>query len=128
MSKMSKSNINTAVENIINRRDELPVDSRKKAVSVLERLPLSLEQAKMVIASEDIDFAPIGEYKRNQRFEDMALALGDAIDDGVESIDEFISWIGMPADSNINDVIDTAHAYIRLGERHRPETISMYFK
>lgn len=124
MATMSKTKINAFVDSILNDRDTFDAEKRVKAKSVLRSIPLDKQDADKLVAIEDVDFSPIAQEKQEQRFEDVQAALEDAVDQGVETLDDFTSWLGLEGEDDPNKIMDFAHAYIRLGKRKNPSSMS----
>lgn len=121
---MTKTKIDAFVNSILYNSNTFDAEKRVKAKSVLRSLPLGKSAADDIIALDDIDFSPIAQQKQQQRFEDVQTALEDAVEQGVGSIDEFSSWLGLQSDEEVNDIMDFAHAYVRLGKRKNPQSMS----
>lgn len=122
---MPKKKIDAFVGSILENREKFDAEKRVKAKGVLRSIPLDKKSAEEIFATEDIDFAPIAKEKQGQRFDDVQVALEDAVEQGVESLDDFISWLGVQDhDYDTSQVMDFAHAYIRLGKRKRPESMA----
>lgn len=121
---MPKKKIDAFVESILTNRNQFDAEKRIKAKGVLRSVPLDKESAQKIADTEDIDFSPIAKEKQSQRFDDVQLALEDAVDQGVESLDDFISWLGIEGEEDVNKVMDFAHAYICLGKRKHPESMN----
>lgn len=124
MSTMSKSKINAFVDSILNNRDTFDAEKRVKAKSVLRSIPLDKKDSDKLIDIQDVDFSPIAKEKQEQRFEDVQTALEDAVEQGVETLDDFTSWLGMNEENDPNKIMDFAHAYVRLGKRKNPSSMS----
>ena len=121
---MSKSKINAFVDSILNNRDTFDAEKRVKAKSVLRSIPLDKKDSDKLIDIQDVDFSPIAKEKQEQRFEDVQTALEDAVEQGVETLDDFTSWLGMNEENDPNKIMDFAHAYVRLGKRKNPSSMS----
>lgn len=124
MATMTRTMITQFVQTIGDKREKMSAESRMKAKDTLSRAPMTFDTIKAVEEMEDVDFTPIATMKRQQRFEDTASALMDAESAGVTTLEEFAQWLKVPKGSQVNDIIDAAHAYGRIGKRNRPETIS----
>ena len=124
MATMSKTKINAFVDSILNNRDTFDAEKRVKAKSVLRSIPLDKEDSDKLIDIQDVDFSPIAKEKQEQRFEDVQTALEDAVEQGVETLDDFTSWLGMNEENDPNKIMDFAHAYVRLGKRKNPSSMS----
>jgi len=124
MAIMSKTKINAFVDSILNNRDTFDAEKRVKAKSVLRSIPLDKEDSDKLIDIQDVDFSPIAKEKQEQRFEDVQTALEDAVEQGVETLDDFTSWLGMNEENDPNKIMDFAHAYVRLGKRKNPSSMS----
>lgn len=124
MAIMSKTKINAFVDSILNNRDTFDAEKRVKAKSVLRSIPLDKEDSDKLIDIQDVDFSPIAKEKQEQRFEDVQTALEDAVEQGVETLDDFTSWLGMNKENDPNKIMDFAHAYVRLGKRKNPSSMS----
>lgn len=124
MAIMSKTKINAFVDSILNNRDTFDAEKRVKAKSVLRSIPLDKEDSDKLIDIQDVDFSPIAKEKQEQRFEDVQTALEDAVEQGVETLDDFTSWLGMNEENDPNNIMDFAHAYVRLGKRKNPSSMS----
>lgn len=124
MTTMSKTKINAFVDSILNNRDTFDAEKRVKAKKVLRSIPLDKEDSDKLIDIQDVDFSPIAKEKQEQRFEDVQTALEDAVDQGVETLDDFTSWLGMNGENDPNKIMDFAHAYVRLGKRKNPSSMS----
>lgn len=124
MTTMSKTKINAFVDSILNNRDTFDAEKRVKAKKVLRSIPLDKEDSDKLIDIQDVDFSPIAKEKQEQRFEDVQTALEDAVDQGVETLDDFTSWLGMNGENDTNKIMDFAHAYVRLGKRKNPSSMS----
>ena len=121
---MSKSKINAFVDSILNNRDTFDAEKRVKAKSVLRSIPLDKKDSDKLIDIQDVDFSPIAKEKQEQRFEDVQTALEDAVEQGVETLDDFTSWLGMNEENDPNKIMDFAHAYVRIGKRKNPSSMS----
>ena len=124
MAIMSKTKINAFVDSILNNRDTFDAEKRVKAKKVLRSIPLDKEDSDKLIDIQDVDFSPIAKEKQEQRFEDVQTALEDAVEQGVETLDDFTSWLGMNEENDPNKIMDFAHAYVRLGKRKNPSSMS----
>lgn len=124
MAIMSKTKINAFVDSILDNRDTFDAEKRVKAKSVLRSIPLDKEDSDKLIDIQDVDFSPIAKEKQEQRFEDVQTALEDAVEQGVETLDDFTSWLGMNEENDPNKIMDFAHAYVRLGKRKNPSSMS----
>lgn len=124
MTTMSKAKINAFVDSILNNRDTFDAEKRVKAKSVLRSIPLDKKDSDKLIDIQDVDFSPIAQEKQEQRFEDVQTALEDAVEQGVETLDDFTSWLGMNEEKDPNKIMDFAHAYVRLGKRKNPSSMS----
>lgn len=124
MATMSKSKINAFVDSILDNRDTFDAEKRVKAKSVLRSIPLDKKDSDKLIDIQDVDFSPIAKEKQEQRFEDVQTALEDAVEQGVETLDDFTSWLGMNEENDPNKIMDFAHAYVRLGKRKNPSSMS----
>lgn len=124
MAIMSKTKINAFVDSILNNRNTFDAEKRVKAKSVLRSIPLDKEDSDKLIDIQDVDFSPIAKEKQEQRFEDVQTALEDAVEQGVETLDDFTSWLGMNEENDPNKIMDFAHAYVRLGKRKNPSSMS----
>lgn len=124
MATMSKTKINAFVDSILNNRDTFDAEKRVKAKSVLRSIPLDKKDSDKLIDIQDVDFSPIAKEKQEQRFEDVQTALEDAVEQGVETLDDFTSWLGMNEENDPNKIMDFAHAYVRLGKRKNPSSMS----
>lgn len=124
MTTMSKTKINAFVDSILNNRDTFDAEKRVKAKKVLRSIPLDKEDSDKLIDIQDVDFSPIAKEKQEQRFEDVQTALEDAVGQGVETLDDFTSWLGMNEENDPNKIMDFAHAYVRLGKRKNPSSMS----
>lgn len=124
MAIMSKTKINAFVDSILNNRDTFDAEKRVKAKSVLRSIPLDKKDSDKLIDIQDVDFSPIAKEKQEQRFEDVQTALEDAVEQGVETLDDFTSWLGMDEENDPNKIMDFAHAYVRLGKRKNPSSMS----
>lgn len=124
MTTMSKTKINAFVDSILNNRDTFDAEKRVKAKKVLRSIPLDKEDSDKLIDIQDVDFSPIAKEKQEQRFEDVQTALEDAVEQGVETLDDFTSWLGMNEENDPNKIMDFAHAYVRLGKRKNPSSMS----
>lgn len=124
MAIMSKTKINAFVDSILNNRDTFDAEKRVKAKSVLRSIPLDKKDSDKLIDIQDVDFSPIAKEKQEQRFEDVQTALEDAVEQGVETLDDFTSWLGMNEENDPNKIMDFAHAYVRLGKRKNPSSMS----
>lgn len=124
MATMSKSKINAFVDSILNNRDTFDAEKRVKAKSVLRSIPLDKKDSDKLVDIQDVDFSPIAKEKQEQRFEDVQTALEDAVEQGVETLDDFTSWLGMNEENDPNKIMDFAHAYVRLGKRKNPSSMS----
>ena len=124
MAIMSKTKINAFVDSILNNRDTFDAEKRVKAKSVLRSIPLDKKDSDKLIDIQDVDFSPIAKEKQEQRFEDVQTALEDAVEQGVETLDDFPSWLGMNEENDPNKIMDFAHAYVRLGKRKNPSSMS----
>lgn len=124
MATMSKTKINAFVDSILNNRDTFDAEKRVKAKKVLRSIPLDKEDSDKLIDIQDVDFSPIAKEKQEQRFEDVQTALEDAVEQGVETLDDFTSWLGMNEENDPNKIMDFAHAYVRLGKRKNPSSMS----
>ena len=123
MATMSKTKINAFVDSILNNRDTFDAEKRVKAKSVLRSIPLDKKDSDKLIDIQDVDFSPIAKEKQEQRFEDVQTALEDAVEQGVETLDDFTSWLGMNEENDPNKIMDFAHAYVRLGKRKNPSSM-----
>lgn len=123
MATMSKSKIDAFVESVLVNKDDFDAEKRVKAKKVLRTIPLDKKSSDKIINSQDVDFSPIAQEKQQQRFKDVQTALEDAVDQGVETLDGFSSWLGLGEEKNPNKIMDFAHAYIRLGKRKNPASI-----
>lgn len=121
---MSKSKIDAFINSILTNRDTFDAEKRVKAKGVLRSIPLDKEAADKIIALEDVDFSPIAEQKAEERFEDVQTAMEDSVEQGVETFEDFASWLGMNGEEDTNKVMDFAHAYVRLGQRKNPKSMS----
>ena len=124
MAIMSKTKINAFVDSILDNRETFDAEKRVKAKSVLRSIPLDKEDSDKLIDIQDVDFSPIAKEKQEQRFEDVQTALEDAVEQGVETLDDFTSWLGMNEENDPNKIMDFAHAYVRLGKRKNPSSMS----
>lgn len=124
MAIMSKTKINAFVDSILDNRDTFDAEKRVKAKSVLRSIPLDKKYSDKLIDIQDVDFSPIAKEKQEQRFEDVQTALEDAVEQGVETLDDFTSWLGMNEENDPNKIMDFAHAYVRLGKRKNPSSMS----
>lgn len=124
MATMSKTKINAFVDSILNNRDTFDAEKRVKAKSVLRSIPLDKKDSDKLIDIQDVDFSPIAKEKQEQRFEDVQTALEDAVEQGVKTLDDFTSWLGMNEENDPNKIMDFAHAYVRLGKRKNPSSMS----
>lgn len=118
--------VHQLVDLVYTKHSTMPADKKLKAVRALHSVPLSKGNLDKLSEIDDVDFTPEVECKKAQRFEDVGAALEDAVESGVNSLEAFQSWLGMGVGSEVNDIIDRAHAYMRLGERGRPETIAEF--
>lgn len=125
---MSKAKIDAFVNSILNNRETFDAEKRVKAKSVLRSIPLDKESADKIVALDDIDFSPIATEKKEERFADVQTAMEDSVDQGVETFEDFVSWLGLQEEEDVNKVMDFAHAYVRLGQRKNPKSMSGFLK
>lgn len=123
---MTTDKIHRLVDVVCTKHSTMPAEKKLKTIQALHKVPLSKVNLDKLATIDDVDFTPEVEKNRQQRFEDAGMALVDAVDAGVDSLESFRSWLGSETDAGVNDIIDRAHAYVRLGERGRPETISEF--
>ena len=126
VSTMSKSKIDAFINSILTNRETFDAEKRVKAKGVLRSIPLDKESAEKIIALGDVDFSPIAQDKVGERFEDVQAAMEDSVEQGVETFDDFASWLGLEGEEDANKVMDFAHAYIRLGQRKNPKSMSNF--
>lgn len=125
---MSKAKIDAFVDSILSKRETFEAEKRVKAKGVLHSIPLCKESADKIIALDDIDFSPIAVEKAEERFADVQTALEDSVEQGVETFADFASWLGLEGEEDTNKVMDFAHAYVRLGKRKNPQSMSDFLK
>lgn len=121
---MTKGKVDQFVDLLSKKHSTMPEEKQQKAMRAFEQIPLSKKHIAQLAEMGDTVFAEAVENKKTQRFEDAGVALEDAVKNGVTSVEELCEWLGLPADSDTNTIIDQSHVYMRIGVRGRPETVS----
>lgn len=134
--QMTRTQVEDFFVNIDKKRKTMNAEDRLRYKKVAESVPASLTAINTLRSmtnddgSNDVDFQPLADMKSEQRFADAGIALEHAVDNGVTTVEDFAQWLHIdhPDKVSVNDIIDTAHAYVRISERARmkyhPEVIA----
>lgn len=113
MIKISQSSIDNFV-NRLSKSTNLSQQSIDKAVRAISmrRAPLSFENISKLRNSPIKEVRQAAEEKIATRNTDAGHVLVEGVfDNGVETLEELTSWLGIPADSSPHEIMDKMHVY-----------------
>lgn len=113
MQKISKSKIDRFVKTL--ERNDFTPERKQKALQFVSDLPLSQDNITAIKKVEDTEIVEAAINKHTQTLFDAVATFEDAVNNGVENLDELIDWMGITPQEEFKDtfkdILDTAHIY-----------------
>ena len=111
--------------NFVASADNIDDEKKSKVLAVLEDAPMTRQQQKECFNSGNDTLIALAEEKSSQRIMDTAKTLCEAVDAGVETIEQFAQFLRIP-DDGTEELMDQSHIYNRIGEPGRPDTALLF--
>lgn len=113
MQKISKSKIDRFVKTV--ERNEFTPERKQKALQFIKDLPLSQDNISDMKKVEDDEIVAAAIDKHTQVLFDTVATFEDAVNNGINNLDDLISWMGISRKEEFkdtfNEILDTSHIY-----------------
>lgn len=80
---------------------------------------LSDDEKKDIIENDSL--LKMIDDKEQERYVDSQKVLEEAVERGIENIDELCEWLDIDNDSSTQEIIDKMHLYKKIGSKGKPE-------
>ena len=111
MQKISKSKIDRFVKTV--ERNEFTPERKQKALQFVKDLPLSQDNISDMKKVEDDEIVSAAIDKHTQVLFDTVATFEDAVNNGIDNLDDLISWMGISQKEEFkdtfNEILDTSH-------------------
>lgn len=127
--KYNKNKFSTLVDLILDE-DNGDLTLRKEAIQELKSNALTADVLNKIKRSERLygsipsDISDFVGFKIKQRTEDVATMLVEAGGRlNISNLNDFCLYLGIPADSSYDAIVDKAHVVVRSNRVHQPRSI-----
>jgi len=141
MPTLRKEKIDKLIDTALLAENDLK--KREEATNLAKRIPLLWENIEhvhnyyddLILSDLDeeeqkkiIDSDPVlkmVEDKEQERYIDSGKVLEEAVERGVNSVEELCDWLHIDSQSGFQEIIDKMHVYKKIGSKGKPELATL---
>lgn len=125
MKTVSRSKISSFMKSLAEQIPTMNTQGRARATDIIRQVPVTHTDIQSASHTDDNEFLDVLAVKFSQRYEDTSITLHQAVEQGVETIPELCSYLGIPEDSSVEEIVYRSHAHQRLSGVGKPQPESI---